>query len=298
MGRFSEAQIYVDKVKGVCKKFSSPYRVNNSPEIECEEGWTRLKCGRKFYERAKVCFEKALEEKPKNPEFIIGLAILSYRLDTWPINQNPINALRQAIRLNPDNQYVKVLLALKLQELNEEGEGDSIVEEALEKAPCATDVLRGAAKFYRKKGAVDKAIEMLGKALKSMPNNAYLHYHIGCCYRAKVLQIQSERYEEREKLPELIEQGLDYLKKADELNGNLPNVCSYLASLYAQVNQYEEANYYFQKEFSKELAPVAKQLLHLRYGSFQLYQMKCEEKAIHHFIEGVKISRNQRRRKK
>ncbi|XP_023402708.2 interferon-induced protein with tetratricopeptide repeats 2 [Loxodonta africana] len=298
MGRFSEAQIYVDKVKGVCKKFSSPYRVNNSPEIECEEGWTRLKCGRKFYERAKVCFEKALEEKPKNPEFIIGLAILSYRLDTWPINQNPINALRQAIRLNPDNQYVKVLLALKLQELNEEGEGDSIVEEALEKAPCATDVLRGAAKFYRKKGAVDKAIEMLGKALKSMPNNAYLHYHIGCCYRAKVLQIQSERYEEREKLPELIEQGLDYLKKADELNGNLPNVCSYLASLYAQVNQYEEANYYFQKEFSKELAPVAKQLLHLRYGSFQLYQMKCEEKAIHHFIEGVKIKQESKEKEK
>ncbi|XP_012413056.1 interferon-induced protein with tetratricopeptide repeats 2 [Trichechus manatus latirostris] len=298
MDRLSEAHSYLDKVKQVCQKFSSPYRINNSPEIDCEEGWTRLKCGGKFNERAKVCFEKALEKKPKNPEFSSGLAIASYRLDKWPPNQNPINPLRQAIRLNPDNQYVKVLLALKLQELNEEGEGENIVEEALEKAPHATDVLRSAAKFYRKKGALDKAIEMLGKTLECMPNNAYLHYYTGCCYRAKVLQIQCERYENKDKLPELIEQGVDHLKQADELNMNLSNVCSYLACLYAHANQYEEADHYFQKEFSKELNPVLKQRLHLRYGNFQLYQMRCEEKAIHHFMEGVKINQGTKEKEK
>ena len=101
LGRFADAQLYVDKVKRVCQKFSSPYRIE-SPELDCEEGWTRLKCGRNQNERAKVCFEKALEKNPKNPEFASGLAIASYRLDNQPPSQNPINPLRQAIRLNPD----------------------------------------------------------------------------------------------------------------------------------------------------------------------------------------------------
>ncbi|XP_058399469.1 interferon-induced protein with tetratricopeptide repeats 2-like [Diceros bicornis minor] len=301
MGRLAEAQIYVDKVKQVCEKFSSHYRIER-PEIDCEEGWSRFKCGGNQNERAKACFQKALEKNPKNPEVICGLAIASYRLDNRPPPQNPIDPLRQAIRLNPDNQYVKVLLALKLHKMSEEGEGERLVEEALEKAPHATDVLRSAAKLYRSKGALDKAIELLRKALERMPNNAHLHYHIGCCYRAKVLQIQkvgeNETYRKREKVQELIGQAVAHLKRADEINGNLPDACSYLACFYAQAGQYEEAEYYFQKEFSKELTPVAKQVLHLRYGNFQRYQMKCEDKAILHFIEGVKINQESKEKEK
>lgn len=288
LGRFAEAQLYVDKVKQVCQKFSSPYRIE-SPELDCEEGWTRLKCGGNQNERAKVCFEKALQKNPKNPEFASGLAIASYRLDTKPPSQDPVNPLRQAIRLNPDNQYVKVLLALKLQKMNKKDEGERLVEEALEKAPLATDVIRGAAKLYRRTGDLDQAIELLRKALQCMPNNIYLHCHIGCCYRAKVLEVE-KMGGEREELQRLIRHAIDHLKRADESNGNFFRISSYLACLYAQVGQYEEAEYYFQKEFSKELSPVAKQVLHLRYGNFQLFQRKCEDKAIHHFIEGVKIN--------
>lgn len=304
MGRLSKAQAYVDKVKHVCKKFSSPYRIE-SPEIDCEEGWSRLKCGRKNTERAKVCFEKCLERNPKNPEFTSGLAISSYRLDKWQPPQNSIDALRQAIQLNPDNpdnQYVKALLALKLQKMNQEGEGQRLVEEAVEKAPHATDVLRAASMLYRKQNDPDNAIELLKRALEYMPNNAYLHYHIGACYRAKVHTYQNigenVRYGEREEFQELIEQAVSYLKRADELNGNLNHVCSYLACLCAQAGQYEEAEYYFQKEFRKELTPVDKQVLHLRYGNFQRFQMKCEDKAIHHFMEGVKINQETKEKEK
>ncbi|XP_012859668.3 interferon-induced protein with tetratricopeptide repeats 2 [Echinops telfairi] len=297
MDRLSEAQLYVDKVKQVCKKFSNPYRLE-SPELECEEGWTRLKSGGKFGERAKVCFEKALEKKPQHPEFTSGLAIVNYRLDKWPPQQNAVDALRQAMELNPDNEYVKVLLALKLLELNEEDKGDSLVEEAVEKAPYATDVLRSAANFYRKKGALDKVIEMLGRALDGMPNNAYVHYYIACCHRAKVLQMQHERFGEKEKLLELVHQAVDHFKKAEKLNANLLNIYSSLACLLAQAGQYEEADCYFQKEFRRELSPVVMQLLHLRYGNFQLYQMHCEEKAIHHFIEGIKINKRSKPKEK
>ncbi|XP_075390607.1 interferon-induced protein with tetratricopeptide repeats 2 [Tenrec ecaudatus] len=297
MDRLSEAQLYVDKVKQVCKKFSNPYRLE-SPELSCEEGWTRLKSGGKFGERAKMCFEKALEKKPQNPEFTSGLAITNYRLDKWPPQQNAVDALQQAMELNPNNEYVKVLLALKLQELNEEDKGESLVEEAVEKAPRATDVLRSAASFYRKKGALGKVKEMLGRALDCMPNNAYLHYYIACCCRAKVMQIQNERFWEKEKLLELIGQAADHFKKAEKLNPNLPNIYSHFACLLAQAGQYEEADHYFQKEFSKKLSPVVTQLLHLRYGNFQLYQLHCEEKAIHHFIEGIKINKRSKPKEK
>ena len=56
--------------------------------------------------------------------------------------------------------------------------------------------------------------------------------------------------------------------------------------------------YYFQKEFSKELTSVAKQVLHLRYGNFQVYQMNCEDKAIFHFIEGAKINQESKEKEK
>nr|XP_002718418.2 interferon-induced protein with tetratricopeptide repeats 2 [Oryctolagus cuniculus] len=301
MGQLSEAQTYVDKVKHVCEKFSSAYKIE-SPELDCEEGWTRLKCGKNQIQWAKVCFEKALEKNPKSPEFSSGLAIISYRLDNMTLSQNPIRPLRKAIELNCDNQYVKVLLALKLQKMNlEEGEGERLVEEALEGAPGATDVLRSAAKLYRNKRALDKAIELLTKALEHMPDNTYLHYHIACCYKLKITQelnmVENTVYRRREKLLKLIGQAVDHFKKA-ESNGNLFRVASYLAGLYALADQHEEAEHYFQKAFSQELTPVSKQVLHLRYGNFQLYQMKCEDRAIHHYMEGVKINKDSKEREK
>lgn len=290
MGRRSDAQVYVDKVREVCKKFSSPYRME-SPEMDCEEGWSLLKCGGKYTERAKVCFEKCMEKTPNNPEFASGLAISSYCLDQWPAPQNPLDALREAIQLNPDNQYIKVLLALKLQRMNQESEGERLVEEAVEKAPCATDVLQGAAMLYRKKNDLDKAIEMLKKAIEGSPDNAYLRYHIGECYRAKVCELQ-KRGQNEVQVQELIGLAVDHLKRADELNGNLASVCSHLACLCAQAGRYEEAEHYFQKELSRDLSPVDRQVLHLRCGNFQWFHMHCESKAIHHYMEGAKISQD------
>nr|XP_048294831.1 interferon-induced protein with tetratricopeptide repeats 2-like isoform X1 [Myodes glareolus]XP_048294832.1 interferon-induced protein with tetratricopeptide repeats 2-like isoform X2 [Myodes glareolus] len=300
MGQLSKAQAYLDKVRGVCEKFSSPYRIE-SPELDCEEGWALLKCTKNQNERVKVCFEKALEKDPKNPEFTSGWAMASYRLDYWPARQNSIGSLKQAIRLSPDNPYLKVLLALKLESVDENQAG-KLVEEAIRKAPGATDVLLSAAKFYYKIHDADRAIQLLRKALQCLPNNAYVHYHIGCCYRSKVLGIAYTREAELngnpEKLQELTQLAIKHLRKAEETKEMLKQCCSYLAGLYAMANQYEKAEYYFQKEFKKDLSPGLKQSLHLYYGNFQLFQMKCENKAIHHFMEGVKIRRETKSKEK
>lgn len=299
LGRPQDAQKYVDKVKRVCEKLSSPYRIM-CPEMSNEEGWARLKCGGSQNGRAQVCFEKALEQQPNSPESVCGLAIATFRLHDGPPPETPTGLLRQAIRLNPDNQYLKVLLALKLQKTKAEEEGERLVEEALEKVPCTTAVLRSAARFYRSKGDLDKATDLLGRALEGTPNNAHLHFHIGSCYRAKVLQMQRENElcGQREDLERLVRKAVHHLKIADESNGTFSLACSYLAGLYAQVGQYEDAERYFQKELGKELTPSAKQVLHLRYGNFQLYQMKCEDEAIHHYVEGVKIDQESKEKEK
>ncbi|VTJ84903.1 Hypothetical predicted protein [Marmota monax] len=294
MGRFSEAQVYINKVEKLCKTFASSYRIE-CPEIDCEEGWALLKWGEKYYERAKECFEKALVGKPTNPEFSLGLAITLYRLGDEARTENTIRLLRQAIQLNPNNQYVNVLLALTLQKVKNkaEVEGDQLVEEALKKTPCPTDVLCSAAKYYRNKGSLDTAIELLKKALESVPNNVYQHLQIGCCYRAKIRQIQRSRKcttnEDEEKLREIMKNAVDHFKKVVELNINLPRACSDLACLYAITGQYDEAEYYFQKEFSKDLPPSEKQVLHLRYGNFQQYQRLSDDAAIHHYLAGLNI---------
>ncbi|XP_035882861.1 interferon-induced protein with tetratricopeptide repeats 3 isoform X1 [Phyllostomus discolor] len=219
MGRLSEAQVYADKVKQVCKKYSNPYSIE-CPELDCEEGWTLLRCGGKQNEKVKVYFEKALEKKPNNPEFSAGLAIAMYRLDEKPPKQFCVSVLKKAIELSPDNQYVKVLLALKFQKINKEAEGEPLVVEALEKAPCQTDVLLSAAKFYKKKGDLDKAIELFQKALVSLPNNGYIYQQIASCYRAKEKQIQSAEDSEadrnREKVEELRKYAREYSNKATE----------------------------------------------------------------------------------
>ncbi|XP_051002314.1 interferon-induced protein with tetratricopeptide repeats 2 [Acomys russatus] len=293
MGQHSKAQAYLDKVRQVCEKFSSPYSIE-SPELDCEEGWTRLKCTKNQNERVKVCFEKALEKDPKNPEFTSGWAIANYRLDYWPASNDSTGSLKQAVSLSPDNAYIKVLLALKLDPMHE-NQAKELVEEALKKDPSETDTLLSAARFYYKRHDADGAIRLLRKALESLPHNAYVHYHIGCCYRSKVLQLLNSRQIAlnggRENFEELMQLALKHLRKAEEVKGILDRSCSYLAGLYIIAGRYEEADYYFQKEFNTVHAPGAKQLLHLQYGNFQFFQMKCEAKAIHYYMEGVKIKR-------
>lgn len=286
LGRLSEAQIYVDKVKQVCEKFSNPYSIE-CPELDCEEGWTLLKCGGKQIEKAKVYFEKALEEKPDNPEFSSGLAIAMYFLNGKPAQQSSMDILKEAIELSPDNQYIKVLLALTLQKMNEEAEGEELVVEALEKAPRQTDVLRSAAKFYRVKGDLDKAIELFLTALESTPNNGYLYHQIACCYRAKVKQLldagESEASRNREIIEELRKYAKDYVNKAIEKGLN---------PLYAYSDSTEllEIGECHQTAFSKELPSTEAQQLHQRSCNSQEYHEKSEDTAAQQSLENLSIN--------
>lgn len=56
--------------------------------------------------------------------------------------------VRQAVRLNVDDAYSKVLLALKLRDEGQEAEGEKCIEAALANMSTQTFVFGYAANFY------------------------------------------------------------------------------------------------------------------------------------------------------
>ncbi|XP_004607663.2 interferon-induced protein with tetratricopeptide repeats 1 [Sorex araneus] len=306
MGRLGEAQTYLDKVEKTCKKLASPFSHRmECPELDCEEGWALLKCGRNNYERAKVCFEKALEVDPTNPEFSSGYAIITYRLNRLNIRveeklstlKNSLHPLEQAIRLNPEDVCLKVLLALCLQDTGREDEGEKYIEEALANKTSHTYILRYAAKFHLKKGSLDQALQLLKKALKDTPSSASVHHQIGLCYKAKIIQNKKvthwqSRGQNRENIEKLARIAINHLKFALKYKPTFVIAYLNLAEIYIEIGEYSKAEDTYQKvSHLKSLTEEDLQQIHHRYGKFQEFQRKSEVNAIIHYLEAVKIKK-------
>ncbi|XP_020829263.1 interferon-induced protein with tetratricopeptide repeats 3-like [Phascolarctos cinereus] len=297
MGRLEEARTYLDKVAQTCRKFANPYRID-CPEMDCEEGWARLKCGNRYAERSKACFERALEKEPLCLELRVGLAIATCGQvevgRSW--RHQPLDLLRQTLELDPDNNYLKVLLALKLQKMNDNATGEKLVEEALEEAQ-SPEVFRLAAKFYRSQGFLEKALSLFEKALEFQPATSSLYHQIGCCYRTLASQILHRDKMEglqdrgtREKVRQLHSRAAEYMEKALEKSGCYPNMYLDLASMYAALGHHKKAEAIYQKALLMEpLTAKEKQQIHQRYGNFQDYFRGQTDTAIYHYLEGMKI---------
>ncbi|XP_039077947.1 interferon-induced protein with tetratricopeptide repeats 1-like [Hyaena hyaena] len=303
MGRLAEAQTYLDRVGRACKKFATPscYRMD-CPQMDCEEGWALLKCGGKNYERAKACFEKALAVDPENPEFSTGYAITTYRLDGFNKSTEVsesicLQPLKEAIRLNPEDAYIKALLALKLQDVGQEDEGEKYIEEALTNMSSQTYVFRYAAKFYRRKNSLDKALQLLKKALQATPSSAFLHHQIGLCYRAQMIQIKraanwQPRGQDRENVDKMVRLAISHFQFALEQKPTFEIAYIHLAGMYIEAGNHRKAEDIYQKLFSlKSLDEESLQKVHFHYGQFQEFQKKSEVNAIIHYLKALKIEK-------
>ncbi|XP_035580226.1 interferon-induced protein with tetratricopeptide repeats 1-like [Zalophus californianus] len=303
MGRPEEAQAYLDKVENTCKEFGAPSRYRmECPQMDCEEGWALLKCGGKNYERAKACFEKALAVDPENPEFSTGYAITTYRLDvfnkaTQVSEAFCLQTLKEAIRLNPEDAYIKALLALKLQDIGQEAEGEKHIEEALTNTSSQTYVFRYAAKFYRRKGSLDKALQLLKMALQATPSSAFLHHQIGLCYRAQMIKIKraanwQPRGHVKENSDKMVRMAISHFQFALEQKPTFEVAYIHLASMYIEADDYERAEDTYQRAFClKSLDEEKLQKIHFHYGQFQEFQKKSEVNAIIHYLKAVKIEK-------
>ncbi|NWQ97556.1 IFIT5 protein, partial [Burhinus bistriatus] len=299
MKRYEEAQTYISKVENSCKKLSSTAQWKiQLPEIYAEQGWALLKFGGKYYKRAEHCFETALKNEPNNPRFHAGYAIAMYRLEAFSQRRcediSPsLEPLKHAVELNPKDTFIMALLALELQDLERADEGERYIEAAMQITPDLPYVQRYAAKFYRRKGEVDKALEILKRALAVTPKSAFLHHQLGVCYKAKLFQLKkTTRYPPQEQVEELVRHAIFHLKTATDQKTNFFSAHKDLANVYAVGKRYKEAEETFQKTFQINILFYDdKQELYYHYGNFQRFHMKSESEAIRYYLEGLKIER-------
>lgn len=304
MQRYEEAQTYVSKVENSCKKLSSTAHGKiQLPEIYAEQGWASLRFGVNYFERAKNCFEKALKSEPDNPDFNAGYAIAMYRLeilaDRYCEETRPcLEVLKRAVELSPKNTTLLALLALQLQRLKRSNEGERYIEEGLQITPDFPVFLRYAANFYRKKGEVGKAVEILKKALALTPKSVFLHHQLGLCYRFKALQLK-KRYAPQEEVENLIQLAIFHFKTVTDKKPTFIYAHSDLANAYALCKRYEEAEEVFQEVLQRNnLQCGEKQEIYFNYGNFQHFHMKSESKAIKCYIEGLKMEKDSCGRRK
>ncbi|XP_057634878.1 interferon-induced protein with tetratricopeptide repeats 1-like [Chionomys nivalis] len=293
MGSLAEAQSYLDKVENTCKEFASPFRYRmECAEMHCEEGWALLKCGGRNYRRAMACFAKALEAEPENPEYNTGYAVAAYRQDCDD-NNISLEPLRKAVMLNPADPYIKVYLALKLQDTGDTDEAERHIKEALSSTSCQTYVFRYAAKYYRRKGCIDKALQLLHKALQTSPESGYLHYQIGLCYRQQMIQLKTSRNRQTRRpgsIKELAQRAICEFQKRVKLRPTFEMAYVCMAEAQAEIYHYEEAEANFQIALNmKNLSGHIEQDIHFRYGRYQQFHQKSEENAITHYLKGLKI---------
>ncbi|NXK96009.1 IFIT5 protein, partial [Formicarius rufipectus] len=305
MKQYEKAQTYVSKVENSCKKLlNTAHGKICLPEVYAEQGWALLRFGGKYFEKAKNCFENALKDEPNNPDFNAGYATALYRLEglAWRHSEetsSAFEALQRAVELNPKDTCLMALLALKLQDLKRVDEGERYIERAMPKTPDLPYFLRYAAKFYRRKEELWKAVKILKKALELTPKSSFLHHQLGICYRGIVFKWKKTKNAPQDQVEEFIQLAIFHFKIVIGQRTTFIGAHTDLAGMYALDRRYEEAEKIFQELFHRNnLSCVEKQNLYLSYGNFQRFNMKSESKAIKYYIEALKIEEDSYARNK
>ncbi|KAG7325231.1 hypothetical protein KOW79_011547 [Hemibagrus wyckioides] len=300
MGNVAECESYLNELIEIKEKYPSvPYA-----EVLGEKGWTFLKFSRKYYERAKECFKKALELEPEKGEWNAGLAIVLYRTENLFQNSadsTAIDQLRRAIATNPDDDVLKVLLALRLSLHKGYSEAERLVEQAIERSPEHPHVMRYVGKFLRHQGSVNKSIALLQRALEKVSNSAFIHHQLGLCYRKKILNLKQtgSHHTKGGEINRAQEQCIYHLEMATKLKPNFIMAMNELALQYGENRDILKAEEMFQNAFRVAKAKKDNyKSVHLYYADFQQYCMRCEPAAIKHYIECLKLNSNHYERNK
>ncbi|XP_072882917.1 interferon-induced protein with tetratricopeptide repeats 1-like [Hemitrygon akajei] len=309
MGQLTEAQSYLDKLEMICKPLSDgPRYTAMIHEVYGEKGWSLLSSAGEYCEEAKECFAKALEQDPDNTEWIMGYATALSRLESLSgtleshDQSQSVKHFRRVLELDPDDAVAMVLLALKLQMLRQNEKANELVEQALLKTSDLPYVLRYAAKYYRQSGFVERATELLKKALELTPHSGFLHYQLGLCYRSKLKYTHSRyphnpEFQQRAELINLCKYHLEKSFEHRQKTAIKPQLV--FADICITSGEYSRAEETYRRLVELvDMRPENMQSICLEAGLFELYQKKSETNAVLLFLKGVKIEYNSREREK
>lgn len=304
MKNYTECESYLMKLQKIKKAVSIEF--SSVPEVLGEKGWAYLKISRKYYDRAIEVFQKAVELDPGNSEWNTGYAIALYRIETGTVPQasgscnvdSPaIKQLRRAIEINPDDDTLKVLLGLKLLlcSKNLMNESEKLMEAALNDSSEDPDVIRYVGKYFRNQGSVDMSIALLMKALKRSPSSGFIHHQLAMCYRTKKINLQKER-QQGNRTEVRIENDarnkcIYYLEKAIDQKPSFIIAMCELALQYGEKRELSKADKLFDRTFetAREKNDCV-HVVHYCYAEFQLYSKRCEDLAIKHYEECLKMN--------
>nr|XP_055032760.1 interferon-induced protein with tetratricopeptide repeats 5-like [Misgurnus anguillicaudatus] len=292
MKNYTECESYLQKLQMINDRHST--EASSVPEVLSEKGWTFLKFAFKYYERAKECFKKCLELEPEDSECNAGYAIALFRTEFGGFeytNSLTIKQLRRAIETNPDDDVLKVFLAIRLVSYKKHKEADVLVEKALERSPDHPHVMRYAGRFFMSKGCVDRSISLFSKALDQSPKLSCIHYQLALCYKIKKIQLlQRNHHTETLQVQQIRDQIIYHLEKAIDHAPYFITAMSDLALHYGERREISRAEELFQKTFK-----TAKEkndnlyLVSFYYAEFQLHCKRCEALAIEHYMQCLKL---------
>ncbi|XP_055502629.1 interferon-induced protein with tetratricopeptide repeats 1-like isoform X1 [Leucoraja erinacea] len=308
MGQLAKAQSYLDKLEMICKPLTDgPRYTAMIPEVYGEKGWSLVKSAAKYYEEAKKCFEKALEKDPDNPNCIMGIATVLFRLESFsgtPENRTKsqsVQHLRRVLELDPDNSVAMVLLGLKLQQCHQEKEAYKLIEQAVQKSPDRPYVLRYAALFYRREGDMERAVERLEKAVALSPHSCFLHHQIAMCCKSQLMPLlkiprgTSHAFQQKSKL---IEKCRNHFEKAREHRSLAIKPQLDFAEFCIMLGDYSKAEEIYSHLVKiVDTRPENMQNICLQAGSFELYQKRSETKAVSHFLKGLRLEHDSKARR-
>ncbi|XP_056627806.1 interferon-induced protein with tetratricopeptide repeats 5-like [Triplophysa dalaica] len=294
MTNYTECESYLQKVLKINENISS--ESSSVPEVLGEKGWTFRRFSYKYYEKSKECFKKALDLEPEVGKWNAGYAIALYRTEyrEFTIEKSPaIKQLRRAIETNPDNDVLKVLLALRLVTYKSYEEAERLVEQALERSPDHPRVLRYAGKFFRNKGRVDQGIALLRNALELSPNSSFIHHQLALCYKMKKIELlQKGNHQARaQQVQQIRDQIIYHLEMATKHATGFITALSELALHYGEKHEISRAEQMFHMTFE-----TAKEkndnlhVVHFHYAEFQSYSKREEVLAIKHYMECLKMN--------
>ncbi|XP_077310312.1 antiviral innate immune response effector IFIT1-like [Lithobates pipiens] len=290
--QFNKSFTYAEKVETILKQYESPPKKNTLLlDIYGEQGWTYLSFTGKYYQRAAECFAKALELDPEDPELNSGYAMTVYRMESFGYSSNTENKsfplLERAVRLNPKDTVLKVLLAVKCQDMNNYNQGTMLIEQALQEQPESPYVLRYAAKFYRKNKQINEAIAMLKKAVSLTPTSVTVHYQLAKCYKDL---IKMPTPYNRQQNNETIKNAIFHSEKAVELNRLSVGAHILLAQVYMKANEHQKAKEEFNKTLTmNNIDSEQKQELHFYWALHLKHLRRSESGAVRHFKEVIDI---------
>ncbi|KAK1793859.1 hypothetical protein P4O66_001441 [Electrophorus voltai] len=290
-GSYYSKEAEIQQLRDIAEKFPA------SASVLGEKAWTLFKFSRKYYGRAQECFKKALELEPDDAHWNTGYAFVLHRTETCSssLDDSPaVKQLQRAMDINPGNDELRVLLALRLAQFKEYDKAERLVEEALENSPTAPKVIRYVGKFFRDYGSLDRSLALLKRASESMSNSGFIHHQLALCYKRKKISLQREGIRDSpsagSEVRRLRRQCIYHLEQATTLKTGFMFAMIELAVQYGEDKQFERAEELFEQtlQLAKEKNECL-QRIYFHFGEFQQYQKRHLVLAISYYMECLKL---------